>query len=75
MAFVPIILLNQQLLPWMYDDMICNKRNMYFVSRLEQSLRVDHNTLLQKLCYYGVRATPLNLLASYLDNTVQCTKT
>jgi len=75
MAFVPIILLNQQLLPWMYDDMICNKRNMYFVSRLEQSLRVDHNTLLQKLCYYGVRATPLNLFASYLDNTVQCTKT
>ena len=75
MAFVPIILLNQQLLPWMYDDMICNKRNMYFVSRLEHSLRVDHNTLLQKLCYYGVRATPLNLFASYLDNTVQCTKT
>jgi len=29
---------------------------------------------LKKLFYYGVRRTPLKLLASYLDNRFQCTK-
>jgi len=35
---------------------------------------VDHNILLEKLFYYGVKGTPLKLLASYLDNSFQCTE-
>jgi len=35
---------------------------------------VDLKILLEKLFYFGVKGTPLKLLASYLDNRFQCTK-
>jgi len=48
---------------------------MYSVSRLEQTFNcVDHNILLEKLFYYGVRGAPIKLLHFYLDNRVQCIK-
>ena len=34
---------------------------------------VDHEILLKKLQFYGVRGLPLELLRSYLDNRYQCT--
>ena len=61
------------------DDMICNKDNKLITCTLFLDLSkafdcVDHKTLLEKLFYYGVKGTPLKLLASYLDNRFQCTK-
>jgi len=62
-----------------YDDMICNKDNKLIAFTLFLDLSkafdcVDHKLLLEKLFYYGVKGTPLKLLASYLDNRFQCTK-
>jgi len=56
--------------------MICNKENKLITCTLFLDLSkvfgcVDHNNiLLEKLFYYGVRGTPLKLLASQLDNRV-----
>jgi len=63
-----------------YDDMICNEDNTLITCTLFLDLSkafdcVNHKILLEKLFYYGVKATPLKLLASYLDNRFQCTKT
>jgi len=62
-----------------YDDMICNKDNKLITCTLFLNLSktfdcVDHKIFLEKLFYYGVKGTPLKLLASYLDNWFQCTK-
>jgi len=62
-----------------YDDMICNKDKKLITCILFLDLSkafdcVDHKILLEKLFYYGVKGTPLKLLASYLDNRFQCTK-
>jgi len=62
-----------------YDDIICIKGNNLITCTLFLDLRkafgcVDHKILLEKLFYYGVKGTPLKLLASYLDNRFQCTK-
>jgi len=62
-----------------YDDMICNKDNKLISCTLFLDLSkafdcVDHKILLEKLFYYGVKGTPLKLLASYLDNRFQYTK-
>ena len=62
-----------------YDDMICNKDNKLITCTLFLDLSkafdcADHKLLLEKLFYYGVKGTPLKLLASYLDNRFQCTK-
>jgi len=62
-----------------YDDMICNKDNKLITCTLFLDLSkafdcVDHKILLEELFYYGVKGTPLKLLASYLDNRFQCTK-
>jgi len=62
-----------------YDDMICNKDNKLITCTLFLDLSkafvcVDHEILLEKLFYYGVKGTPLKLLASYLDNRFQCSK-
>jgi len=62
-----------------YDDMICNKDNKLITCTLFLDLSkafycVDHKILFEKLFYYGVKGTPLKLLASYLDNRFQCTK-
>jgi len=59
--------------------MICNKDNKLISCTLFLDLSkvfncVDHNILIEKLLYYGVRGTPLKCLASYLDNKVLCTK-
>jgi len=61
------------------DDMICNKDNKLITCTLFLDLSkafgcVDHKILLEKLFYYGVKGTPLKLLASYLDNRFQCSK-
>ena len=61
------------------DDMICTKDNKLTTCALFLDLSkafdcVDHKILLEKLFYYGVKGTPLKLLASYLDNRFQCTK-
>ena len=47
---------------------------MYSVSRPKQILCVDHKILLERLFHYGVKGTPLKLLAFYLDKRFQCTK-
>jgi len=57
--------------------MICNKDNKLLTCTLFLDLSkafdcVDHNILLVELFYYGVRGTPLKLLASYMDSRVQC---
>jgi len=62
-----------------YDDMICNKANNLITCTLFLHLSkafdcVDHKILLKKLFYYGIKGTPLKLLASYIDNRFQCTK-
>jgi len=62
-----------------YDDMICNKDSQFITCTLFLDLSkvfdcVDHNILLEKLFYYGVKGTPQKLLASYLDNRFYCTK-
>jgi len=62
-----------------YDGTICNKDNKLITCTLFLDLSkafdcVDHKILLEKLFYYGVKATSLKLLASYLDNKFQCTK-
>ena len=62
-----------------YDDMICNKDNKWITCTLFLDLSktfecVDHKILLEKLFCYGVKGTPLKILASYLDNRFQCTK-
>ena len=62
-----------------YDDMICIKDSKLITRTLFLDLMkafdcVDHKILLEKLFYYGVKGTPLKLLASYLDNRFQCTK-
>jgi len=62
-----------------YDDMFCNKDNKLITCTLYLDLSkafdcVDHKILLEKLLYYGVKGTPLKLLASYLDNRIQVTK-
>jgi len=59
--------------------MICNNDNKLITCTLFLDLSkafdcVDHKILLEKLFYYGVKGTPLKLLASYLDNRFQCTK-
>ena len=59
--------------------MICNKDNKLITCTLFLDLSkafdcVDHKILPEKLFYYGVKGTPLKLLASYLDNRFQCTK-
>jgi len=59
--------------------MICNNDNKLIICTLFLDLSkafdcVDHKILLEKLFYYGVKGTPLKLLASYLDNRFQCTK-
>jgi len=59
--------------------MICNKDNKLTTCTLFLDLTkafdcVDHKILLEKLFYYGIKGTPLKLLASYLDNRFQCTK-
>jgi len=53
-----------------YDNMICNKDSNLITSTLFLDLNkafdcVDHNILLEKLFYCGVRGTPLKLFASY----------
>jgi len=60
-------------------DVICNKDNKLITCTLFLDLSkafdcVDHKILLEKLFYYGVKGTPLKLLASYLDNRFQCSK-
>jgi len=62
-----------------YDEMICNKDNKLITCTLFLDLSkafdcVDHKILLEKLFYYGVKRTPLKLLASYSDNKFQCIK-
>ena len=59
--------------------MICDKYNKLITCTLFLDLSkacdyVDHKILLEKLFCYGVKGTPLKLLASYLDNRFQCTK-
>jgi len=59
--------------------MICNKDNKLITCTLFLDLSkvfdcVVHIVLLENLFYYGVRGSPLKLLASYLDNRFQCTK-
>jgi len=59
--------------------MIGNKDNKLITCTLFLDLSkafdcVDHKILHEKLFYYGVKGTPLKLLASYLDNRSQCTK-
>ena len=62
-----------------YDDMTCNKDSKLITSTLFLDLNkafdcVDHDILLEKLLYYGVKRIPLKFLASYLDKRFQCTK-
>jgi len=59
--------------------MICNKDNKLITCTLFLDLSkafdcVDHKVLLEKLFFYGVKGTPLKLLASYLDTRFRCTK-
>ena len=59
--------------------MICNKDNTLITCTLFLDLTkafdcVDHKILLEKFFYYGVKGTPLKLLASFLDSRFQCTK-
>jgi len=61
------------------NDMICNKDNKLITCTLFLDLSkafdcVDHKIFLEILFYYGIKGTPLKLLASYLDNRFQCTK-
>jgi len=56
-----------------YDDMICNKDNKLITCTLFLDLSKPFDCV-DQLFYYGVKGTPLKLLASYLDNRFQCTK-
>jgi len=62
-----------------FDDMICNKDSKLITCTLFLDLSkvfdcIDNKIFLEKLFYYGVKGTPLKLLASYLNNKFQCIK-
>jgi len=60
-----------------YDDTVCSKDSKLITCTLFLDLSKPLTVLIiifKKLFYYGVKRTPLKLLASYLDDRFQCTK-